>query len=472
MSQLPGKLLDSLEGVKGFNKETFKKIHESNERITAIRLHPSKNKCAPFKKEELNETKEPERLFEGMQNIPWTNYGYYLPARPFFTFDPLLHGGAYYVQEASSMFLEQCLKQLVDLNSEIKILDLCAAPGGKSTHIQSLINEKSLLVSNEVIKTRVNILIENLSKWGAVNNIITNNDPRDFIRLENYFDVIAIDAPCSGSGLFRRDPDAIKEWSVEAVGMCSHRQQRILADVYPALKQNGILIYSTCSYSVEEDEEICDWICDHFNVEPLTVNINPEWGIVQTSGIKHHAPGYRFFPDRLKGEGFFISCFRKKDGEESFDSYPKKNKLLKLSASEKETVEPWLRNPSAYNLYHLEQDVFAFPVTMDQDLALVHANLYTKKAGVRIGRLVKRELLPDHELALSEIANETILSISLKKEEALQYLRKEEVKFEAGDKGWALVKYEGVNLGWVKLLGNRINNYYPKEWRILKSGNS
>ena len=472
MSQLPGKLLDSLEGVKGFNKETFKEIHESNERITAIRLNPLKSKRALFKKEEVKETQERETIFEGMQHIPWTNYGYYLPARPFFTFDPLLHGGAYYVQEASSMFLEQCLKQLVDLNSGIKILDLCAAPGGKSTHIQSLINEKSLLVSNEVIKTRVNILIENLSKWGAVNNIVTNNDPRDFSRLENYFDVIVIDAPCSGSGLFRRDPDTIKEWSPEAVDMCSLRQQRILSDVYPALKQNGILIYSTCSYSAEEDEEICDWICEHFNAEALTVGINPQWGIVETSSIKHHAPGYRFFPDRLKGEGFFISCFRKKDGEESFDSYPKKNKLLKLSASEKEMVEPWLRNPSAHNLYHLEQDVFAFPVTMDQELAVVHANLYTKKAGVRIGRLVKKELLPDHELALSEIANETILSISLKKEEALQYLRKEEVKFEAGDKGWALVKYEGVNLGWVKLLGNRINNYYPKEWRILKSGNS
>lgn len=456
MGRLPEKLIDSLAGVKGFNKETFTEVHESSERITAIRINPSK----------------PGVLFESMQYIPWTNYGYYLPSRPFFTFDPLLHGGAYYVQEASSMFLEQCLKQLVDLNSEIKILDLCAAPGGKSTHIQSLINDKSLLVSNEVIKTRVNVLIENLSKWGAVNNIVTNNDPRDFGRLENYFDVIVIDAPCSGSGLFRRDPEAIKEWSEDAVSLCSHRQQRILSDVYPALKQNGILIYSTCSYSVEEDEGICDWTCRNLDVEPLTINVNSDWNIVEAFSLVHHAPAYRFFPDQVKGEGFFIACFRKKDGEEPFDSYPKKNKLSKLSSSEKEIVEPWLRNPSAYNLYQLEQDVFAFPVTMDQDLAAVHANLYTKKAGIRIGRLVKKELLPDHELALSEIVNEDLLSISLKKEEALQYLRKEEVKFEADSKGWALVKYEGVNLGWVKLLGNRINNYYPKEWRILKSGNS
>ncbi len=475
MGRLPGKLLESLEGVKGFNKNTFAGVHESDERITAIRLNPSKHLLSPFEKGrlgELRETQDRRGIFEGMQHIPWTNYGYYLPSRPFFTFDPLLHGGAYYVQEASSMFLEQCLKQLVDLDDQIKVLDLCAAPGGKSTHIQSLINEKSLLVSNDVIKPRVNILIENLSKWGAVNNIVTNNDPRDFARLENYFDVMVIDAPCSGSGLFRRDPDAVKEWSEEAVDMCKQRQQRILSDAYPALKQNGVLIYSTCSYSTEEDEQMCDWICEHFDVEPLQVKINSEWNIIETSGPKYNAPAYRFFPDRLKGEGFFIACFRKRDGEESFNNYPRKSKLSKLTASEKAIVEHWIEKPSAYSLYHHEQDVFAFPEILDQELAAVHANLYTKKAGTRIGRLINKELIPDHELALSEIVNAELLSISLKKEAALQYLHKEDVKFETGNKGWALVEYEGVKLGWVKLLGNRVNNYYPKRWRILKSGNS
>jgi NOL1/NOP2/sun family putative RNA methylase len=475
MASLPEKLLDSLEGIKGFNKNSFIQIHGSEERITSIRINPAKSPLSPFEVKSPAASRHPlfQRGTGGIsEKIPWSNYGYYLPSRPFFTFDPLLHGGAYYVQEASSMFLEQCLLQTIDLSKEIKILDLCAAPGGKSTHIQSLINKQSLLVSNEVIKTRVNILIENVSKWGAVNNIVTNNDPRDFTRLENYFDAIIIDAPCSGSGLFRRDPDAIKEWSEGAVALCSHRQQRILSDAYPALKQNGILIYSTCSYSLAEDEEICDWICEHFKVEPLPVNINADWNIIETFSARNNSPAYRFFPDQLKGEGFFIACFRKKDGEPSFNNYPKKNKLSKLSVAEKEIVEPWLKNSSAYHLYHLDQDVFAFPEMMDMDLAVIHANLYTKKAGIRIGRLVNKELVPDHELALSEMVNDDLLSISLKKEEALQYLRKEEVKFETGNKGWALVKFEGVNLGWVKLLGNRINNYYPKEWRILKSRNS
>ena len=170
----------------------------------------------------------PDQKYE---RVPWSSSGYYLPERPFFTFDPLLHAGVYYVQEASSMFLEQALKQTVSLDQPLKVLDLCAAPGGKSTLLQSLINSDSLLVSNDVIRSRANILEENLTKWGAENVVVTNNDPKDFTRLENFFDVIVVDAPCSGSGLFRRDPEAINEWSVQNVALCSQRQQRILADI-------------------------------------------------------------------------------------------------------------------------------------------------------------------------------------------------------------------------------------------------
>src|SRR6478736_9538985 len=166
--------------------------------------------------------------------IPWTDFGYYLQQRPSFTFDPLFHGGAYYVQEASSMFLEEALKQTVDLSQPLKVLDLAAAPGGKSTHIQSLISKDSLLVSNDVIRSRSKILKDNTIKWGSDNVVVTNNDPKDFARLENYFDVIVVDAPCSGSGLFRRDPEALGEWSENNVRLCSQRQRRILADVWPS----------------------------------------------------------------------------------------------------------------------------------------------------------------------------------------------------------------------------------------------
>jgi hypothetical protein len=174
------------------------------------------------------------------------------------------------------MFLEQVLRQTTDLSQPLKVLDLCAAPGGKSTLVQSLISDKSILVSNEVIKSRASVLEENITKWGAGNVVVTNNDPASFQRLENYFDVIIIDAPCSGSGLFRKDPRAIAEWSVNSVQLCSQRQQRILADVYPALKKDGILIYATCSYSEEEDEDIADWLLDTFAVSSIQLSIKNE----------------------------------------------------------------------------------------------------------------------------------------------------------------------------------------------------
>ena len=215
------------------------------------------------------------------------------------------------------MFLEQALKQTVDLSQPLKVLDLCAAPGGKSTHLLSLISKESLLVSNEVIRSRANILNDNIVKWGCSNVVVTNNDPKDFQRLENYFDVIVIDAPCSGSGLFRRDPEAIEEWSEQNVALCSQRQQRILADVLPALKNGGVLIYSTCSYSKEEDELICEWLKNELIINNEKLIISPEWNIVQSEG------GYRFWPDKVKGEGFFIACFRKNGGNDEEIYLPK-----------------------------------------------------------------------------------------------------------------------------------------------------
>src|SRR6185503_7400230 len=171
----------------------------------------------------------------------------------------------------------------------------------------SLISKDSLLVANEVIRSRANILNDNIKKWGCSNVVVTNNDPKDFQRLENYFDVIVIDAPCSGSGLFRREPEAIEEWSKQNVMLCSQRQQRILADVLPALKNDGVLIYSTCSYSKEEDEQIAGWLKNELIINNEQLIIHPDWNIVKSNG------GYRFWPDKVKGEGFFLACFRKEN---------------------------------------------------------------------------------------------------------------------------------------------------------------
>ena len=330
MAKLPSTLLDSLDEIEGFAREAFQAVHQSGEQVTSIRFNPKKWPVAGDASLVSLRTPEVPAIspvrpghpggqfpnFPISQSIPWSSHGYYLNERPSFTLDPLFHAGCYYVQEASSMFLEQALKQTVDLSQPVKVLDLCAAPGGKSTLIQSFITSDSLLVSNEVIKSRVNVLQENLIKWGGANVVLTNNDAKDFASLYDYFDLLVVDAPCSGSGLFRKDPEAIGEWSENNVKLCSQRQQRILADAFSSLKKNGIIIYCTCSYSTEENEEILDWMAEKFKVESLRLTIKKEWNIVETQSMHHNLFGYRFYPDKLKGEGFFIACLQKKEGEE------------------------------------------------------------------------------------------------------------------------------------------------------------
>lgn len=450
---LPEKLMSSLEGIKGFNKEAFEKIHVSGEQITSIRINPFKQ----------SETKIPP--LGGGGAVPWTELGYYLETRPSFTFDPLFHAGCYYVQEASSMFLEQALKQTVDLSKPLKVLDLCAAPGGKSTHIQSLISKDSLLVSNEVIRSRANILKDNIIKWGCQNVMITNNDPKDFTKLEGYFDVIVIDAPCSGSGLFRREPEAIEEWSEKNVQLCCQRQQRILADVWPALKENGILIYSTCSYSKEEDEDIVKWINEEFEVKNRKLKIGSEWGITEVE-VSENAFGYRFWPDKVKGEGFFLSCFQNR--EETNEVVIKtKNKPDVVSKKELEIIGEWV-DITGLQFIKNKNTIYAWPQVLANDFSFLLNQLRVVYSGTIAGELIRDKLIPDHALAMSPLVSNSVRKTELDLEDAIQYLKRKDIKAEMNQKGWQMVNYEGHPLGWVNVLSNRINNYYPQELRILK----
>ena len=244
-------------------------------------------------------------------SIPWTQYGYYLTDRPSFTLDPTFHAGKYYVQEASSMFLEQAFIQAANGTTHLNVLDLCAAPGGKSTHLLSLMDQNSLLVSNEVIQSRSAILSENLQKWGHSNVVVTNNDPKDFQRLPGFFDVIVVDAPCSGEGLFRKDPGAMKEWSEDSVALCSKRQRRILSDVWPALKTGGILIYSTCTYNSEENEENLRWLQQEYEVESIPLKMKAEWGIIT---VKDNSIYWlSIFSSSRAGRGFLPCCDAKNE---------------------------------------------------------------------------------------------------------------------------------------------------------------
>lgn len=446
--------MKSLEGIEGFNKEAFEKIHAAGEQVTSIRINPKKFSIF-------------QSPFSILNNIPWSSFGFYLQQRPSFTFDPLFHAGCYYVQEASGMFLEQAFKQLIDLSQPIKVLDLCAAPGGKSTHIQSVISSESLLVSNEVIKSRSNILVDNIIKWGAENVIVTSNDPVAFQKLEGFFDVLVIDAPCSGSGLFRKDEEAITEWSLTNVHLCSQRQQRIIADALPALKKNGLLIYSTCSYSKEEDEDIAGWIVTEFGMENLKLKIDDEWNIVTTTSPGIHSESYRFYPDKLKGEGFFLSCFRKIPATKEIKI--RSSKTEPPTAKERKIIQSWLE--TGIELIKEANSFFALPHSLVNYYGILNSVLNIRYKGIGIGQVMKDRLVPDHSLALSKIISGTIPVNELPYEEAIKYLQKKELNFNTSKKGWQLVCYKGHNLGWVNSLPNRINNYYPKEFRILKQTN-
>jgi len=463
---LPSQLINALEGIKGFNSIAFEAVHQSGEQITSIRLNRDKLTIEAGRKSIVNsgESIIEDPKFHIGEEVPWCENAYYLNARPSFTFDPIFHAGAYYVQEASSMFLWHALKQTVGATDSKKVLDLCAAPGGKSTLLASYFTN-GLVVANEVIKSRAAILTENITKWGDDHVIVTNNDPKDFQRLANYFDVIVIDAPCSGSGLFRKDPNAVSEWSEESVNLCSLRQQRILSDVLPALKEGGVLIYSTCSYSKQEDEEILDWLIDQHALHSLSIQLAENWGIVETASAKHHAYGYRFYPDKIKGEGFFIAAFTKVAASD--DLKLKEQVLVSPSKQELLQIQSFISLPLSYSYFKQNEAFRAMQTIWMKELKLLAQHLYIKKAGVELGSIKGKDFIPSHELAVSKLPLEGISSISLGEQQALQYLRKKEVN-ENSSIGWNLVRYCGLPLGWAKVLPNRINNYYPSEWRILK----
>jgi len=449
----PTSLLQSIANVCAIDETKLIESH-NQAASTSVRINPFK-KTAKFNNE---------------QKVSWANQANYLSERIEFIKDPLFHAGAYYVQEASSMFLEQAIKQLVDLNAELKVLDLCASPGGKSTLINSLLNEKSFLVSNEVIKTRVGALCENLSKWGQANVAVCNNDAQDFAVLPNYFDLIVVDAPCSGSGLFRKQADAIDHWSEENVEHCAARQKRILADIYSSLKPNGILIYSTCSYSTQENEEIVSWLIEEKNMESKKIQLDNDWNITETT-TNNDGYGYRFFPHLTNGEGFFLAAFKRDDIEsEDTQQHYRRNKDAKVKQNKDElaALSKFIIENENNEIIQLKENYFLISKAIIAELDKLSV-LYLRKKGTLLGEFKGKDFIPHHELALSNYVNKDFSSVDVNTDEALQYLKKSELRLNTNvERGFCLVKFEGHPVGWAKNIGNRFNNYLPKDWRILK----
>lgn len=454
---LPSSFLRSLEGLPGYDAAAFEAAHHQEKQLVSLRINAQK-----ISKQALTEDWD---AAIALTKVDWCSTGYYLSERPSFTLDPKFHGGAYYVQEASSMFLEQAMRQTLDLSHPLVVLDLCAAPGGKSTLLQSLISNENLLISNEVIQSRVSVLRENIMKWGADNVVVTNNDPRDFKQLGAIADVLVVDAPCSGSGLFRRDPEAIQEWSTSNVAHCSLRQQRILADAWHTLKEGGILIYSTCSYAVEENEQVLSWLINELHAAPKRLSLQTNWGMLEVE-TPNGGYGYRCWPHKVQGEGFFLAVVQKTQA--AVDHTPWVNKKATPSRKEIDIAARWLQDAQQYDYILQGEQLAVVNKCHTEIIQQLMSLLRVRYAGVELGTIAKNDLLPSHALGLSHCLSESIPSVSLSLQQALQYLRKQEMVLDVQHKGWTSVMYRTVRLGWMKCLGNRINNYYPKEIRILK----
>lgn len=392
---------------------------------TSIRLNTFKLK----ENEGISETLIP-------QQIPWCKEGYYLNERPNFTFDPLLHAGIYYVQEASSMFLSHVLRQLI--KHPVTMLDLCAAPGGKTTCARTAIPDGSLLFSNEPIGKRAQILAENIQKFGHPDIVVTNNYPRDYKKTKLVFDVIVADVPCSGEGMFRKDAQAIEEWSLQNVEKCCQLQRSIITDIWDNLRPGGILVYSTCTFNAHENEENIAWLLKHYDAELIEIPVEKEWNITSSlignplnDGRKF--PVYRFIPGLTKGEGLFMAIIRKAGDNEN------------------------LNNPN--------------DIRSDKIVAEANKKLKVLVHGVKKNIEKGKNIIPDHSLALSIVGNKgKFPAIEIDYSTSISYLRHEAIVLPLDSpKGIVTLQYRGVPIGFAKNLGSRANNLYPQEWRIKSS---
>ena len=294
MTQLPIDFTDMARRTMGEERfDSYLKAFETDAPVS-IRLNPEKAK---------------ELTADG-ERVPWCRNAYYLPQRPNFTYDPLLHAGCYYVQEAGSMFLDTVMQQWVP-DAPVVMIDFCAAPGGKSLLARTALAAGSVMFSNEPMRNRANILAENVEKWGYADHFVTNNFPRDYRRAKMIADVVLCDVPCSGEGMFRKDEATIREWSMQNVEKCARLQREIVADAWSCLAAGGLFIYSTCTFNTHEDEENIQWMMDELGAEVLPVKVDAAWNITGSLLDGFSQPVYRFIPGISKGEGLFLCVLRK-----------------------------------------------------------------------------------------------------------------------------------------------------------------
>ena len=460
--RLPEKFEDRMKKMLGDEYDDFIKSMDETPIFTGIRINTSKVGAKDAVIKEFGE----------LQNVPWCSDGFYADKSKISGNHPYHLAGLFYFQEPSAMSTVSAL----NIKSDDYVLDLCAAPGGKSTDAVASLPVGSLIVSNEVIPNRAHILTENIVKWGSPYCIVTRNEASAFGALEEYFDIIAADVPCSGEGMFRKDPAAITEWSAANVAHCAERQRAILTDVWNALRPGGLFIYSTCTYNTEENEEMIGFLRKKFGAIPLTVDIDPAWNI--TPALVGDLPAYRFMPHRTRGEGLFMAILRKpgEPGEtrreallstaEKTEKRNKKNKTPRIAIPDEWRL--LVANPDRYTFISDEEKIIAIPAEYTTDYKLLDRHLDLLHTGITVATLKGKDYVPHISLALSTAFDTNqVVHYEASLDTALAYLRRESLFLPTDlPRGYILVTYEGFPLGWAKHLGNRTNNLYPQEWRI------
>ncbi len=452
-NRFPNDLINSLKADPNFNFEAFVSTYAHKDSSLAIRINPAK---------EFDHTH-----LSIANSIPWCENGFYLQQKLIFRLDPLFHAGCYSVLAPSSMFLDYIIRTIGLNKQPIKAVDMCAAAGRNSTLLNSTLHVDSLLIANEILENQIHTLQHNIVRWGYPNVVNTNNDPSAFHNLPGYFDLILLDAPCSRAGFVQNEHNTQVEALLDNIAMFSEGQRRILTSCQESLKTNGYLIYTTCSSSKEENEDILDWLIDSFHFESIIIPMNQHWDIKQSLSEKHQATGYRFNSDEDQGDCFFIALLKKKSMQHTF-SMNKVNE--ENNPNFQHVAKKWIQADGLYSFMH-EGMLHVFPKRYEVDLAALKQVLNINHAGTRLGNVVGSDLIPSHDLALSTLIRKDIQAVELELNSALDYLHKITTgtsNIVNGINGWILIQYKGINLGWVKATSNEIENYLPDEWSIIK----
>lgn len=447
--QLPEQFIEQIMGIfPGEGEKMLQAIGETSPSVS-VRANDARGARVP----------------DGATLVPWCDKGFYCDERPRFTFDPLWHSGSYYVQDASSMFLHYIVSQLVQ--EPARYLDLCAAPGGKTTAAMQALPHGSLVVANEIVGSRARVLCDNVSRWGNPSCVVTSCAPRDLGKLNHFFDVIAADVPCSGEGMMRKDDEAVTQWTPALVEQCAQRQRGIIDDVWAALKPGGLFIYSTCTYNRDENEMMLDYIVDTYGAMPVAVDIDPSWNI--HAGVDTQLPCYRFLPHLTRGEGLFMAVLRKPDDEPLRPVKPSKKQRTPSRTDAHRTIKQWLTDEKAYSVTVTADVVTAVPREHAQAIDLLLSSVNVLQAGVEMGTVKGKNCVPSQALALSQaLGTEAFPRVALDYATAIAYLRGEAITVDA-PRGYVAVTYRDAVIGFVNNLGNRANNMYPKALRILSS---